>query len=52
MAARSVNKKFLRRLRYIGKTAKEQGRNFTDLSFSEMDSLWDQAKIAEKEAKS
>ncbi|MCM1029431.1 MAG: nucleoside triphosphate pyrophosphohydrolase [Pseudoflavonifractor sp.] len=37
-------RKFIRRFTFIEEQAKAQGRNITDLSLSEMDSLWNKAK--------
>jgi len=41
---REANQKFVERFHYIELQAKKQGRIMTDLSFEEMDDLWNQAK--------
>lgn len=41
---REANHKFMERFAYIESQAKSQGRAITDLSFEEMDDLWNQAK--------
>ncbi len=39
--------KFMRRFAYIEQRAREKGKNLSDMSLSEMDGLWDEAKRAE-----
>ena len=48
LALRKVNKKFIDRLKYIKKHGEELGKTFEELSFEEMDSLWEKAKRDEK----
>lgn len=43
-ALEKTNLKFIRRFNYIEQKAKEQGRNVTDLSLEEMETLWQEAK--------
>lgn len=43
-ALRKTISKFISRFRYIEMSAKEQGRDLTDMSLEEMDALWDEAK--------
>ena len=43
-ALERTNKKFIRRFNYVEQKAKEQGRNIQDLTLSEMDELWGEAK--------
>jgi tetrapyrrole methylase family protein/MazG family protein len=42
-----MNQRFLSRFNYIEYEVARQGRNMTDLSLSELDGLWDEAKKAE-----
>jgi tetrapyrrole methylase family protein/MazG family protein len=44
---RQMNQRFLSRFSYIEYEVARQGRNMTDLSLSELDGIWDQAKKAE-----
>ncbi len=46
-ALRSANEKFRRRFRCVERTAAAQGVSLRDLSFEELDELWDAAKSAE-----
>ncbi len=46
-ALRMTNKKFRTRFAHIEKTARDQGRNLTQMSLSDMDVLWEQAKDEE-----
>lgn len=46
-ALERTNKKFIRRFNYVEQKAKEQGRNIQDLTLSEMDELWGEAKTLE-----
>jgi len=43
-ALRETNLKFRRRFGYIENNARTQGRNLSDMTLEEMDSLWDDAK--------
>lgn len=43
-ALREANMKFKRRFAFVEKGAKDQGRNLTDMTLEEMDSLWNEAK--------
>jgi tetrapyrrole methylase family protein/MazG family protein len=43
-ALRGANQRFVARFKYIEEAAKKAGKNLSDLSFEEMDSLWDEAK--------
>jgi len=43
-ALRGTNLKFKKRFGYIEAGAKAQGRNLSDLSLDEMESLWQEAK--------
>ncbi len=49
-ALRGANDKFRRRFRDVERGAAERGVALRDLSFDELDQLWDAAKAAEKEA--
>ncbi len=44
-----TNQKFIRRFNYIEAKAKLQGKDIKDLSLSEMDALWDEAKSFERQ---
>ncbi|HWQ45380.1 MAG TPA: nucleoside triphosphate pyrophosphohydrolase [Longilinea sp.] len=41
---RAANQRFFKRFKYIEQKAKETGRNLTDMSLSDMDQWWDEAK--------
>jgi tetrapyrrole methylase family protein/MazG family protein len=43
-ALRGTNMKFKKRFDYVGQGAKKQGRNLSELSLEEMDTLWNAAK--------
>ena len=43
-ALERTNKKFISRFQYIEQKAKEKGKEITDLTLSEMESLWGEAK--------
>lgn len=43
-ALERTNQKFIKRFNYIEQKAKEQGRNLKDMTLSEMDILWEEAK--------
>ncbi|MDE6791552.1 MAG: nucleoside triphosphate pyrophosphohydrolase [Muribaculaceae bacterium] len=47
-ALEKTNRKFISRFNHIEKRAKETGRNLKDMSLSEMDEFWDEAKRLEK----
>ena len=47
-ALERTNKKFIRRFRHIESRAEESGRKIQDLTLSEMDLFWDEAKSLEK----
>lgn len=47
-ALRLANIKFRQRFQYIERKVSDNGQSLTDLSLSEMDGLWDQAKLEEK----
>jgi MazG family protein len=49
-ALKSSNRKFRRRFRYIEERLREQGRKPSDSDHIEMDALWDEAKLKEKES--
>jgi len=44
---RQMNQRFLKRFNFIERTVASQGRKMTDLSLTEMDEIWEQAKLAE-----
>lgn len=46
IALRETNLRFRKRFAYIEKKAQEQGRSVDQLSFEEMDQLWEAAKVA------
>jgi MazG family protein len=48
-ALKSSNRKFRRRFRYIEDRLREQGRKPADSDHIEMDALWDEAKLKEKD---
>jgi tetrapyrrole methylase family protein/MazG family protein len=48
IALRETNLRFRRRFAYIEKQAAEQGKSVDQLSFEEMDQLWEAAKVAFK----
>ncbi|HXG94205.1 MAG TPA: nucleoside triphosphate pyrophosphohydrolase [Blastocatellia bacterium] len=48
-ALKSSNRKFRRRFRYIEDRLREQGRKPVDSNHIEMDALWDEAKLKEKD---
>ena len=49
-ALKTSNRKFRRRFRYIEDRLREQGRKPADSDHIEMDALWDEAKLKEKQA--
>ena len=51
IALRETNQRFRKRFSYIEKKAADQGRSLDQLSFEEMDQLWEEAKtVLESEA--
>lgn len=48
-ALERTNRKFIRRFNYVESKAKLQGKELKDMSLSEMDNLWNEAKALEKE---
>lgn len=46
-ALERTNQKFIRRFNYIEQEAKKQGKILKDMTLSEMDALWEQAKKSE-----
>jgi len=46
-ALERTNRKFIRRFQYLEDQAREQGRNLHDMTLSEMDVYWEQAKKME-----
>ena len=49
IALRETNLRFRKRFGFIEKKAAEQGKSVDQLSFEEMDQLWEAAKIAFKQ---
>lgn len=49
LALTATVNKFIRRFEYVETKAREQGKKLEDMSLSEMDALWDEAKVLEKE---
>lgn len=49
-ALKTSNRKFRRRFRYIEDRLREQGRKPADSDHIEMDAMWDEAKLKEKQA--
>ncbi len=47
-ALKKTNNKFIKRFRYIEKSAQEAGRNLPEMTLEEMDRLWDDAKSKEQ----
>ena len=46
-ALERTNKKFIRRFNYVEQKAKEQGLQLKDMTLSQMDALWNEAKKGE-----
>ncbi len=44
-ALRGTNARFKNRFAYIEDSARKQGKSLSELSFEEMDALWDEAKL-------
>lgn len=51
LALTATVNKFIRRFEYVETKAGEQGRQLADMSLKDMDALWDEAKLKEKETK-
>ena len=49
IALRECNQRFRARFAYIENSARASGRRVEELSFEEMDALWEQAKRASRE---
>ena len=49
-ALRAANEKFRRRFRGVERRAAERGVALRDLGFAELDALWDEAKMEERDA--
>ncbi|HEX4951511.1 MAG TPA: nucleoside triphosphate pyrophosphohydrolase [Blastocatellia bacterium] len=49
-ALKAANRKFRRRFRHIERRLEEQGKAFANSSLAEMDGLWDEAKLFEKQS--
>jgi ATP diphosphatase len=47
-AVRGANEKFRRRFRHVELAAADRGVSLRDMSFEELDALWDAAKAAER----
>ncbi len=47
-ALEKTNQKFIRRFNYIEEQARQQGRALKEMTLSEMDALWEEAKLLEK----
>ena len=43
-ALERTNQKFIKRFNYLESKAKEQGKTVNELSFEEMNTLWEEAK--------
>ena len=50
-ALKSANRKFRRRFNHIENRLDEQNKAFAESSLVEMDALWDEAKLIERETK-
>ena len=48
-ALEMTNRKFIHRFNYVEEHAKEQGKNLNEMSLEEMDRLWNEAKLNERE---
>ena len=48
-ALEKTNRKFIRRFGYLEAKAKEMGRSLKEMSLTEMDKIWDEAKALERE---
>ena len=47
-ALEKTNKKFIRRFNYLESKSREMGKNLKDMTLAEMDEIWNEAKLAEK----
>ncbi|MBM2813398.1 MAG: Nucleoside triphosphate pyrophosphohydrolase [Ignavibacteria bacterium] len=47
-ALQFTNSKFIRRFKFIEESAAQAGRDMKDMSLAEMDALWDEAKLLER----
>lgn len=50
-ALKATNRKFRRRFKHIERRIEEQGKSWNEVTLSEMDSHWDEAKKIERESK-
>ena len=50
-ALERTNQKFIRRFNYLEAHTMKQGRNLTDMSLEEMDAIWNEAKLHERDGK-
>lgn len=48
-ALERTNQKFIRRFGYVEQKAREAGKDLKDMTLGEMDKLWDEAKLLEKD---
>lgn len=48
-ALEMTNRKFIRRFNYLEKTVREQGRDLREMTLAEMDAIWNEAKILDKD---
>lgn len=48
-ALERTNKKFIRRFNHVEQRAKSQGKTLRDMTLGEMDALWNEAKLLERE---
>ena len=48
-ALERTNQKFIRRFNYLEAHTMKQGRNLTDMSLEEMDAIWNEAKLHERD---
>ena len=48
-ALERTNQKFIRRFNYLEAHTMKQGRNLTDMSLKEMDAIWNEAKLHERD---
>ena len=49
LSLQGCNEKFVRRFSFIEQSLAKQGKQLSDCDLSELDALWDQAKIEEKQ---
>ena len=50
-ALEHTNRKFIRRFNYVERCTSEQGKMLKDMTLGEMDELWTQAKMLEREGR-